>query len=466
MSTSITTPIAVTPNSSNSLFNGTSRYSSDFQQVISRAVAIASLPLTQLQSDQSTYQSEQTALQSLDSNFQNLQSSIQSLSSVLTTSPVTASSSNESAATAQADATALPGTYTIHVVDPGSATLAESADSLPTVTDPTTQSISASSAFTLTVNGVTFNINLASDTLSALALAINGSGAGVSASLVNIGPPSSPDYRLIVQSNGIGATTIQLNDGSQDLLSTLSAGTSAQYQVNGQPSTPITTDSSTVTVAPGLTVNLTGAGDTTVTVAQSDSAILSALQSFVSAYNSARTQIVGNMGTSQTALSGNSILYSLSGTLNNLGTFSNLNGGAIQSLSDLGVSLDETGQLSIDTDAFNAAVAANPTAVQQFLGDATSGFVTTATNLLTQVEDPDTGTLKLVESSVQGQINSLQNQIDDTQSRIDVMQQNLTAQMAAADAAIAAMEQQVTYYDELFAPMLNANGTNSSSSSS
>ena len=46
-----------------------SKYSSDLQQVLSRAVAIASLPLNQLNSQLTTLQNRSTALNSLNGKF-------------------------------------------------------------------------------------------------------------------------------------------------------------------------------------------------------------------------------------------------------------------------------------------------------------------------------------------------------------------------------------------------------------
>ena len=104
--------------------------------------------------------------------------------------------------------------------------------------------------------------------MNALAQAINTSNAGVSATILNLGSPTAPDYRLSLQSTSLGPTTIQLNDGTQDLLTTLTTGTPAKYQVDGQPSTPISSNSSTVTIAPGRKRRLCfGVGQTTVTVA-------------------------------------------------------------------------------------------------------------------------------------------------------------------------------------------------------
>jgi flagellar capping protein FliD len=98
-------------------FNGSSTYSSAFQQVITRAVAIASLPLQSLQQSVSTLTSQQSALSSVGANFNALQSAVQALSSATGGSP-TAQVSDPSAVTAAASAGALPGTYTIQVDNP------------------------------------------------------------------------------------------------------------------------------------------------------------------------------------------------------------------------------------------------------------------------------------------------------------------------------------------------------------
>ena len=119
------------------------------------------------------------------------------------------------------------------------------------------------------MDGTPVTVTPSANTLSALADAINSSGANVTATIVNLGSPSAPDYKLSLQSTKLGNITIQLNDGTQDLLGTLSAGSEAQYQINGNPATPISSDSSTVTIAPGVTVDLLGSGDSTVVVSQS-----------------------------------------------------------------------------------------------------------------------------------------------------------------------------------------------------
>ena len=59
----------------NTLFNGTSRFSNDFTQVINRSVAIASLPLTQMQQQRTKSSDESTALKMIEAKILALASS-------------------------------------------------------------------------------------------------------------------------------------------------------------------------------------------------------------------------------------------------------------------------------------------------------------------------------------------------------------------------------------------------------
>ena len=94
-----------------------SKYSSDLQQVLSRSIAIASLPLNQLNSQLTTLQNRSTALNSLNGKFSALQTALQGVSDAAVSS--SAQVSDSSVLTAQSDSTAKPGSYAIHVVTAG-----------------------------------------------------------------------------------------------------------------------------------------------------------------------------------------------------------------------------------------------------------------------------------------------------------------------------------------------------------
>jgi flagellar hook-associated protein 2 len=433
-------------------FNPTSSYGADLQQVITQAVTIASIPLNQLNTNVSDLQGQSSELNSIQSDFASLASALQSLTTATNGGGLSASVSDTSIATANLNSSAAvtPGTYSLNVINAGSPSTSVSNTILPTVADPAATSISTSSNYTLTVNGSTFTVTPAANTLNSLAQAINTSGAGVSATVINLGSPSAPSYSLSLQSTALGNIPIQLNDGTQDLLTSLSTGKPAQYQVNGQPTTPISSDSSTITLAPGLTVNLAGVGQTTVTVAEDSSSAENALSSFVSAYNATADELAANRGTAGGALSGQSIVFSLGQTLRDLTSFSG-GSGSVTSLADLGITFDGTGHLSFDTSQFASVAAANPGDLASFLGTGTgSGFLSTGSTLLDGLTDPTSGLFEGQQATIQSQITADNQEISDTQTRITTLQTQLTARMSAADALLSTLQSQSTFMTQLF----------------
>jgi flagellar hook-associated protein 2 len=438
-------------------FNGTSQYAADLQQAITQAVTIASIPLNGLNSSVSLLQSQASELGTLQSMFSAIQSAIQSLGSASGTGALTASVADSTVASVTlnpAQAVAA-GSYDLKVTNAGSSTTTLSNTGLPTVADPTSTSISTASSFTLTVGSSTYTITPSANSLNALAQAINSSGAAVNASIVNIGPPSAPDYRLSLQATALGTVPVQLNDGT-NLLSVLVPGASAEYQVDGQPSTPITSDSSTVTIAPGVTVDLLKPGETTVLVSSDPTAPANALSSLVAAYNAAADEINQNHGSSGGALTGNSILISLEQTLHQVAGYTG-GSGAVQSLADLGLTFDQTGQLSFNQTQFASVEATNPGDVASFLGSASGGgFLSVATNALNGLENATNGVFQQTTSTIQQQITRDNLQISTDQTNIHTLQGNLISQMDAADSLISSLESQVNYFTGLFAATQNA----------
>lgn len=441
-------------NSTSAIFNGTSRYSADFQQIIDRAVAIASLPMMQMESAKTALDDQAKALESLDARFAAVDSAIRSLESAAANNSYVLSNSDGGVVAASVSSGALTGVYTVEVVEAGSYTSSMSKDGLTAVADPSAESISLASTFTLTVAGETYEITPSGDTLTALAAAINAeTEASVEATIVNIGGPSAPDYRLSLRSARLGAVSIQLNDGSADLVDTLASGTPASYRVNGQPSTAVSTDSRSVTVAPGLTVTLLKAGTANLTVSRNTAGISNALASFAGAYNAAVDEVDLHRGKDAGALKGNSVLFTLSQTLREIAGYSTGTDG-IASLTSLGLAFDDQGKLSFDATAFSNAVAGNLSGLLSFLGSASeSGFLQSATSAMDAVVGTTDGIVKAAIGSLQTQIAGQAGRISSEQDRIDQIEQGLRERMAAADALIAALERQVGYFTSLFESM-------------
>ena len=433
-------------------FNGSSNYAADLQQAITHAVDIASIPLNQLNRNISSLQGQATELGYLQNGFVAIQNAIKSLATAANGGSFSASVSDNTVATATLNSSAAvsTGTYTLNVISAGSPTTSVSNTSLPAVADPAATSISTSGSFTLTVNGSPFTITPSTNSLNSLAQAINSSGAGVSATVINLGSPSAPSYSLSLQSTALGNIPIQLNDGTQDLLNTLSTGSQAQYQVNGQPATPISSDSSTVTLAPGLTVNLAGTGQTTITVAGDSSSVATAISSVVSWYNATVDEIATNRGTAAGPLSGQGIVFSLGQALRDITGFTG-GSGSVTSLADLGITFDGTGHLSFDQAQFSSVSAAHPSDLSAFLGTGKgAGFLASASTILDGITNATSGLLQSQQATIQNRITADNREIADTQDRIATMQSQLTAQMSAADALLSKLQSQVTFMTQLF----------------
>lgn len=436
---------------SGSYFAGSSSYAAQLQQTITRAVGIASLPMEILQNQQNTLSGQQTELQNLTNSFSSMQSAINSLSNATGLGAYSASVADPSLATAFISSGVLAGNYNLNVTSVGSQTNAVSKSELTSVSDPNKQNLSSGSTFTLTINDKSYTINDSAGTLTGLATAINSSDANVQATVVNVGGSSSPDYRLSLQSGDYAPDTIQLNDGTDDLLNTLSAGSNVTYQVNGQPATPISSSTRSVTLSTGLSVQLSKIGSTQVTVSQSANGIGNALAAFANAYNSIAAEVDNNRGQNGGALAGQNVIFQLQNSLRSLANFSP-SSGSLGSLSDLGLSFDPSGKLSFDATAFSHAASASGNDLLNFIGTANSGgFLQAANDMATSVTDSSTGILTTASKDTANQISNLTSKISDDQTRITLLQTTLTAQMASADAAISSLESQLTEVTTLFA---------------
>ena len=448
-----------------STFTGSSSFGPDLQAALSRAISIASLPIQQMTADKQRIDDRASELSTLTGLFNTLQTSLQSLASGSGSKVLAATVSDPTILQASINGTPLQGSYTIQVLDPGSSSSALSNAGSTPVTDPSTQNISSATSFTLTVGSNTYTITPAAQSLNSLADAINSSGAAVQATVINLGSPTAPDYRLALQSTNLGNVALQLNDGTTDLLANTATGTNASYTVNGQPSGGISSNSRTVTIAPGLDVTLEKAGTATVTVGGNTSAISSSLNSFVTAYNAIVAELGKQHGKGAGPLAGDSAVWQMESALRQLGDYSG-SSGSITSLTQLGIQFTKQGTLTFDSTALNGLSSQQITDAISFLGDPnTGGYLQFASNTLNSLLDPVSGLLPSEQQSLQQQSQKEATAISDAQDRVTQLGNNLMAQMAAADALITKLQQQTQFIVGLFnIPTINSNGSISNGS--
>ncbi len=434
-------------------FTGVSTYSSDLQQVLSRAVSIAQLPVQALQNDQTTIESKISGLQTLNPLVAAVASDLTTLGSLASGQILSATSSEPSLVSATASGATSAASYTISNITSVASTA--SATSATSYANSTTTTVSSAGNLQLVVGGQTLNITLGSgkNNLAGLVSAINGIfNSPVTASILTT---SSGNY-LSISANSTGKlAAFQLNDipsgggASTNLLSTsssgLSLGSDAVFQLNG---IAIDQSSNTINnVVSGLTFNILGttSSDETVSVslAPDPSTLTDALQNLVSDYNSLLTGVNGQGAQYGGALSGDSLLYQIQEAMQQAATYQGASGSAVQSLSDLGITMSDTGAMTLDSTVVGDMSSSQLSSALTYLGSSSTGLGSLASRF-TQISDPLSGMIEVEENSDLTQDQNLQSQVDAANARITTMQNNLQRQLAGADAAIANLQTQQT----------------------
>jgi flagellar hook-associated protein 2 len=439
-----TSAVASTPVSTIPGFVGTSTYSTDFQNEITREVAIASLPVTQLQSDQTALTTQATELGTVDAKFTALQTAIASIDTAVSGSSFNAAIDNPTAIAANVSDGASEGNYSVQIDSIGAyATSLSTSNWMDTA--------GAAQTYQLVVGSNTYAIMPTDNSAASVANAINSQeGDQVQATVVNVGSGGTPDYRISLQNQSLGDSPVDLQLGGSSLQTPQTVGSLAEYEVNNSGLT-VSSDSRTATISTGLTVNLLASTTSAanITVTRSSANLANALTGFTNAYNAAVNEVDAQRGQNAGPLQGQGIVFDLSQALGSIGTYSG--DGSFGGLASLGLTLGSNGQFTFDQTALLGADLTNSSAVDSFLGSAAGGgFLQAASNTLTGLEDPATGAIKTTEAAFQTESTQIQSQITAGQAQVALLQSNLAAQMSAADSLIAAMQAQFTDLTNMF----------------
>ena len=450
------------------LFSGTSRYSADFAQVINRSVAIASLPLTQMQQQRLRSNDESAALKTVEAKVLALQASLIGIGGSLNTGSWQTISSDTTVLRPSSTDGVAEGTYTLQVNKLGVfSTAVSTIDPGNTIPDPSSGDFVTPGSTQLTVTlknwdtGVTTVLDpaaISGGSLQEVADVINEKyGTTVKAAIVNLGTTDSPNYQLSLQSVTLGKIAIQVSDGTRDLMNVdlddnadASLGELLEYKVNGAT---VNSNTRTITVAPNLTADLLSAQpgkNVTLTVGRTAAAFKSSLTTFINSFNTVLTEL--DQQASGT-LRGNSILSTIREQLRSAVNASLSEG--FGSMANIGLEFTKEGQLSLNGTLFDTATAGKLDSLSTAIGSATtSGFLKVATDALNTIEgEDDNGILQATIQTVEDSIKSQDARITAQQERIDQLTRDLETRMAAADAMIAQLEQQASFFTNMFEAM-------------
>jgi flagellar hook-associated protein 2 len=276
----------------------------------------------------------------------------------------------------------------------------------------------------------------------------------VRATVVNLSPEGTPDYRLSLQSTSLGPVTVSLKNGNdEELLNPAAGGAQARYIVNGSP-VESKSNSRTVTLSNSLTVDLLKDDTKTVTLAvtRGTNSVKSALDTFINNYNAVVDEMSKHYGAQNGALTGNSIVASAAHVIREIGSFAPSSTG-MSSLASIGVLSDRNGKLYLDSTEWEN-VKGDISGLKDFIGTTTtSGFLKSANDNLNTLQDAKTGILKTAVAISDEQIASADTRLTAEQRRIDDLRESLQKRFSEADALIASLEQQASYFINMFSAM-------------
>ena len=194
-------------------------------------------------------------------------------------------------------------------------------------------------------------------------------------------------------------------------------------------------------VIPGVTFTLqkNNPGTVNLSLATDPAQLTSALQTFVNAYNALADQVTQETGTGAGALGGDSTIRDISDDLGQLSSYFASSTSTVRSLSDLGITFDDTGQMSIDPTVIAGFSSTQLADAFKFFGSSNTGFASFANNF-TQISDPISGTIQNEEDGIDTDDTNLANQITTLQARATLTHNANAARLEAADALCAQLE--------------------------
>ncbi len=269
---------------------------------------------------------------------------------------------------------AQQGTYTLRVSQ-----LAQSEIRQSVVSSAPAADMNNGSAFSFDINvggGTDHTITLAAGNVSldSAAEAINDLGIGVSAWVVET---TSGEFTLLLQGPSGAANTVNVDDtnalfGFNKTSSLVQTGQDAQLTMNG---VVITRDSNDVDdLIPGLSLDLVEASNTDVTIAvtQDITSAQTVIESLITAYNgfqSVMDEVTGieNSEGETGALRSDSAIRGIEKQIKDmLVGESSTPGTNIQTLSDMGITIERTGEFSVDSTKLASALKNNMAEITEF----------------------------------------------------------------------------------------------------
>ncbi|MDY0166016.1 MAG: flagellar filament capping protein FliD [Thermoguttaceae bacterium] len=301
----------------------------------------------------------------------------------------------------------------------------------------------------------------ANDSLDSLASKINTLGAGFSASVLSDGSPRP--WRLSLASDRAGQSGSLVIDTSAVAfdLSEISKGQDAMlaYGPASAAASAVLVTSSNNTfdnIVNGLSLQIQQATGATVSVSveASYATATAAAKGFVENYNRFRDELTALTKYDPEAgrgsiLTGDAAALRMDTDMTRLVTSRFLVGGQFEQLSQVGINFNDTGKLSFDESKFNAALAANPQAVEQLFATKDTGVAARLEGLIEQLAGEETSLLARRLEALDGRIADNESRIGRMDASLDRERTRMLTQFYNMELAVARIQNNLNALDSI-----------------
>ncbi|HTW46102.1 MAG TPA: flagellar filament capping protein FliD [Acidobacteriaceae bacterium] len=437
----------------------------DVSSTVSQIVANLQAIETPWQTQISTLQSQDTVLTSIGSDLNNLSNTLQNLTDFegVLSGKEGSSSDTSVLQLISAASNAVAGSHTVVVnsLAQTSSYYSDAVSSTDTLSGSITLSVGSGTAQTITLDST-------DNTIATLADAINSGNYGVAASVITDGSTQ----RLSLVSNTSGAAgdinlTSALTDSTTSAavnFTQAQAGQDAQFTVDGISAT---SSSNTVSnVIPGVTFQLLSASPGTsiqIEITNDNSSVESVVNNFVSAYNTVITDINSqeqdDASGNPEPLFGSPTLSTLQEELQQALDFTQPSG-AVTSLTQLGVSVNNDGTLSLNVDTLDSELNSNYQDVVNFFQPSGS-FTSFGSNFSDALNNLGNSTpsslISLALSEDSTQESALSANISNENTQISSQEASLTTELNEANYTLEEIPSQLDYVNELYSAITGYN---------
>lgn len=409
----------------------------DVSSIVNQLMSIERIPLRRMEASQKELETQLSAFGQLKSALSTFQTAFKDLKTVSSFEIYKATSSNELAFTATADSTAAVGFNSIQVV---SLAAAHKMGSVAIADTNTTTLGGAGDQMTFTVNGNAFTVAAGGLTLSGIRNVINDAldNTGVSASIIT---ETSGSNRLVLTSTQTGnANTIGISStgtiGTDLGLADINTPTQLDSELLVDGLYTVTRSSNIISDAiSGVTLTLLSATTTSdqLTISRDVDAVKTSAQSFVDSFNELNT-LFDKLSGKGNDLEADNTLRSIENQIR--GVFNTAPSGLTGSytyLSEVGVSFQRNGTLSLDPIALEKAVNADFSGLADVFANDNQGYLFRLDSLITNFVQTN-GLIKVREDGINTRIDTTKQNILDMQSRLDIREEGLLKQFNTLDA--------------------------------